>query len=163
MTARMKPLKRRPLEMAAAAAIGLFAAAIIHGSLRLKTGWSATGPESGYFPLRLGILLGLASLGLFLQAWRASGGQVFATREQLGRSLRVFLPTVMLVAAMPFIGCYLAGAMYVLYMARVEGGLRWVRAIATAATSMAVFFLVFELWFQVPLIKGPVEAWLGLS
>jgi len=26
-----------------------------------------------------------------------------------------------------------------------------------------VFFLIFEVWFKVPLPKGPLEAWLGLN
>jgi hypothetical protein len=26
-----------------------------------------------------------------------------------------------------------------------------------------VFFVIFEIWFKVPLPKGPVEGWLGLD
>ena len=26
-----------------------------------------------------------------------------------------------------------------------------------------LLWLVFETWFQVPLLKGPLEAWLGLA
>jgi hypothetical protein len=27
----------------------------------------------------------------------------------------------------------------------------------------AVFFVLFEVWFKLPLPKGPLEAWLGLN
>jgi hypothetical protein len=30
------------------------------------------------------------------------------------------------------------------------------------AAAILLFFAVFELWFQVPLAKGPIEAALGL-
>jgi hypothetical protein len=29
--------------------------------------------------------------------------------------------------------------------------------------TVAVFYVVFEMWFKVPLPKGPVEGWLGLN
>ncbi len=33
---------------------------------------------------------------------------------------------------------------------------------ATSAAVIAVFFAVFELWFRVPLAKGPLENALGI-
>lgn len=155
------PFSRRTAEIAAAAALGLFGAAVIAGSLQLNTGWGATGPQSGYVPLRLGVLLAIVSALLLLQAVRAPGDEPFASGEQLRRSLSLFLPTVVMAVAMAFLGIYLTGAVYLAYMARRHGGLSWPRAVALGTVSTLLFFAVFELWFGVPLAKGPIETWLG--
>ena len=47
------------------------------------------------------------------------------------------------------------------YMARRHGGLSLPRAVALGIVSTLLFFAVFELWFGVPLAKGPIETWLG--
>jgi hypothetical protein len=35
--------------------------------------------------------------------------------------------------------------------------------VAVAAGVSVVFFLLFEVWFKLPLPKGPLESWLGLD
>ena len=35
-------------------------------------------------------------------------------------------------------------------------------AFVISVASVLIFYAVFEIWFQVPLLKGPVEAWLKL-
>ncbi len=155
-------IARRTAEIATAATLGLFAAAVIAGSLQLETGWAATGPQAGYVPLRLGGLLLIVSLLLLLQAARVKAGSVFATREQLRRSFALLLPTIVMAAAMGFVGTYVAGAAYLIFMARRHGALAWPRAAALGIVAAVLFFLVFETWFGVPLAKGPIEHWLGL-
>ena len=152
---------RRSLELGTAATLGLFAATVIAGALQLDTGWGATGPQAGYVPLRLGILLLVVSLLLLWQAARGDAGGSFATREELGRSLALLLPTLAMVVAMPWLGTYLTAAAFLAFMARRHGGLRWSRALALATGIAVLFFLIFELWFGVPLAKGPIENWLG--
>jgi hypothetical protein len=47
-------------------------------------------------------------------------------------------------------------------MMRRHGGHGWLVSAAYSAAVTVAFFLVFDLWFRVPLAKGPVEAALGL-
>ena len=156
-------LARRTLEVGTAASLALLAGAVIAGSLQLQSGWGPTGPQAGYVPLRLGGLLLVVSLLLLVQAARApGGGEPIATREQLARSLSLFVPTVAMAIGMAWLGVYLTGAVYLTYMARRHGGMAWSRAIALGVGAIVLFFLVFELWFGVPLAKGPLEHWLGL-
>lgn len=154
-------IQRQRMEVAVAAVITAFAAAVVWGSLQLAHSWGPTGPESGYFPLRLGALLMIVGVLLLVQAVRQPVEGHFATGEQLRRAASLFLPTVVLVAAMPFTGLYVAAGVYLVYMARSHGHFAWWKAIAFGAVATAVFFGVFELWFGVPLVKGPIEAWLG--
>ena len=82
----------------------------------------------------------------------------FVTREELRRSLSVFWPTAALVVAMFPLGCYVPSGVYLAWMMRRHGGHGWLLSAAYGAAVMVAFFLVFDLWFRVPLAKGPLEA-----
>jgi uncharacterized membrane protein len=80
---------------------------------------------------------------------------VFVTRDELRRSLSVFWPTAVLVAGMFVLGSYVPSGVYLAWMLRRHGGRGWVASIAYAAVVMAIFFLIFDVWFRVPLARGP--------
>ena len=170
---------RRTLEVWTAATIAVVGLIVVAESLTHDIGWNETGPGSGYFPFRVGLLLIAASIIRLLQssprgagsasnrshasgpAGPASGpaGTVsFVTGDELRRSLSVFWPTALLVIAMFPLGCYVPSGIYLAWMMRRHGGHGWLLSAAYAAAVMVTFFLVFDLWFRVPLAKGPLEA-----
>lgn len=155
---------RRTVEIWTAAAIALVGAVVISESLTHDIGWNETGPGSGYFPFRVGLLLIAAAVVRLLQVrLKADTASVsFVTREELGRSLSVLWPTMALVVAMIPLGCYVPSAAYLTWMMRRHGGYSWLLSAAYGAAVAVAFFLVFDLWFRVPLAKGPLEAALGL-
>lgn len=164
---------RRTLEVATAAALVLIGGVVVGESLTHAIGWNETGPGSGYFPFRIGLLLiGTAVVRLLqvrLTAFAAAPAvrkpdttTVFVTGEELRRSLSVFWPTAALVVAMFPLGCYIPSGAYLAWMMRRHGGHGWLLASVYGAAVMTAFFLIFDLWFRVPLAKGPVEAALGL-
>ncbi len=143
-------------------------AAAMWDSRRLGAGWGAEGPQSGYFPFWIGLLLLAASLGNLALAFRARGGAaaeegggLFVTWPQLRMVLSVLVPTAVYVAAIPFAGLYLASAVLVVWFMMRLGGFRWWSAVPAGLATALVAFVVFEEWFLVALPKGPVEAWLG--
>ena len=150
-------ISRQTLELSVAGLIAAFAATVVYGSLQLNSGWGPTGPEAGYFPLRLGILLFIVGLLLTVQAARSPTDEVFATGEQLRRVLSQFIPTVGLALAAPFTGFYLAAAVFLCFMARRHGRFTWRHAVAVGVFAGVVMFAVFEIWFGVPLTRGPLE------
>ena len=83
--------------------------------------------------------------------------EVFSTGEQLRRVLSQFIPTVVLALAAPFTGFYLAAAVFLAFMARVHGGFGWGKAVGVGVLAAVVMFAVFEIWFGVPLTRGPLE------
>lgn len=155
-------LTRHTMELAVAAAITAFGGAIVAGSLQLSVGWASTGPQSGYFPFRLGVLLCIVGGLLFLQAALERENRSFATGEQLKRSWSMFAPTVVLVLLMPWAGCYISSGLYLMYMSRIHGRIRWAHSASLAVLLVVGLYGLFDFWFMVPLAKGPVEAWLGI-
>ena len=146
-----------------AAGAGLIGVVVAAESLTHDVGWNEAGPGPGYFPFRIGLLVIAAAILRLLQIRLGPrAATIFVTREELARSLSVFVPTVALVVAMFPLGCYVPSAAYLAWMMRRHGGRGWLPSAAYGIAVMAAFFLIFDVWFRVPLAKGPVEAALGL-
>jgi len=159
-------VSRRSMELFAASAVTIFAGGIIFGSFQLNVGWSELGPQSGYLPLRLGILLCIVGVLLFLQTALTSaphtGHGSFATDEQLKRSWSILAPTLLLVLVMPWGGFYFPSGAYLAYMARTHGQFTWSKAITISFCFVVGLYALFDFCFGVPLAKGPIEAFLGI-
>jgi uncharacterized membrane protein YoaK (UPF0700 family) len=56
-----------------------------------------------------------------------------------------------------------SGAIFVAFFMRWLGKYAWWKVAAVAIGNSVVFYLIFEIWFLVPLPKGPLEALLGLD
>ena len=68
--------------------------------------------------------------------------------------LSVLLPAVVYVVAIQCFGIYAASAVYIAgFMVWLGNYAWWSSSLLGVATSAAVF-LLFEIWFQVPLYKG---------
>ncbi|MBX6322201.1 MAG: tripartite tricarboxylate transporter TctB family protein [Rhodospirillaceae bacterium] len=137
--------------------------AVIVDSLRLGIGWSESGPQSGYFPFYIGVLIVLSSLGTIgvTLFGRRRPREVFVEREQLVRVLKVLVPSAIFVAAIGFIGIYVATAIFIAAFMLWLGRFRWYTVAAVSIVVPVALFLLFEIWFLVPLPKGPLESALG--
>jgi hypothetical protein len=75
----------------------------------------------------------------------------------------MLVPSIVYVILVKPIGIYVASTLFIAYFMRWLGRYRWPVAIGVAVAVSAVFYGLFEVWFKVPLPKGPLEAWLGLD
>jgi hypothetical protein len=138
-------------------------AAIVIGSREYGTGWNEGGPEPGTFPFYVGLLIVAASAGNLFVAWRKRRATtVFVDAAQLRRIAAFGLPLLGFVALSLTLGFYVATAIYLGGVMRIQGGYRALTCLAVAIGTSAFFFVVLELWFKVPLLKGPFEAVLRL-
>jgi hypothetical protein len=161
----------RTMEIATSLAFAFAGAAAMWDSLRLGAGWGSDGPQSGYFPFWIGLLLVLASAANLVPVARArvprgedAGGgaaPMFLTWDQARTVATVFIPTTLYVAAIPFTGIYVASAVLVAWFMTRLGGFGLLRAIPAGIATAIVTFTVFEIWFLVALPKGPLEEFLG--
>ncbi len=154
-------LSRRTVEQVVAGLLIALAALVIWDSLSRGAGWAPDGPQSGYFPARVGLLLLGAAGAAFWSSLRADRAAVFVTFGQLRRVLQVFGPLAVYVALIGPLGIYLASGLFMGAMMVMLGPFRpWQVALGAVAMPL-IFFVVFETWFGVPLPKGPLEAALG--
>lgn len=136
---------------------------IITDSQRVGTGWADDGPRSGYFPFYIGCLLFASSaLVLVTQLLHWRGEQTaFAERSQLASVAAVFVPMVVYVALIPWLGIYVASALLIGYFMRRHGEFSWWLCAIVAVGVPLAFFFTFERAFVMLLPKGPLERALG--
>ncbi|MGL4575920.1 MAG: tripartite tricarboxylate transporter TctB family protein [Burkholderiaceae bacterium] len=132
-------------------------------SLRLGARWADDGPQAGYFPFYVSLSICLAAVWILVRAIMRANQGVFLTGGQLKPVLRLFIPLVVYCLLIAFVGIYVASVIFIAYCMRTMGGYSWIKTIAIPVAIMAFFFAVFEIWFKLPLPKGPLEAVLGLS
>jgi putative tricarboxylic transport membrane protein len=151
----------RAVDLATASVLILLGGVVVLDSMRIGIGWGTDGPRSGFFPFWLGAILILASLTIGLRAWRRSTAEPFVTREQLGPVLKVLWPATAMVILIKPLGLYVAAALYMGFYMRWVGRPGWLAVALCAIGVPLLTFVVFEMWFLVPMPKGPLEAWLG--
>jgi hypothetical protein len=158
-------ISRFAMECATSAVTGLVGAVVSIGALGSGIGWNDAGPEAGTFPFAVGLVIIGGSLGTLAQAvWaRQDDRGVFLDRAQLRRVAAFFGPMAAFVALSVPLGLYLASALYLAGVMAVQGGYRLRTAVPVGIGAAVLLWLIFETWFQVPLLKGPLEAWLGLA
>jgi putative tricarboxylic transport membrane protein len=86
---------------------------------------------------------------------------VFVSHEDLKPVLQMLVPTIVYVVVIWLIGIYVASAIYIAAFMLFQGKYKW---LPTALVSIGVpvaIFVLFEIWFLVPLPKGPIERMLG--
>lgn len=154
---------RRWAEIAVALATGLVGGTVMAGALEFGIGWGDAGPEPGAFPFYVGLVIVAASLVNIAAGLLAEeGGKPFLDRQQARRVAAFFLPIVAFVGLAVLLGLYVASVLYLVFSMVFQGGYRLAPAIAVALGTAAFFYLVLEIWFRVPLLKGPLEAALGI-
>jgi putative tricarboxylic transport membrane protein len=126
-------------------------------------GWAPEGPQAGYFPFYLSLLLAGASVfGLVsvLVAGRGADGP-FVTRDQLRRVMQVFVPTLLFCLLTQWLGLYVASflliAGFMIFVGRIAA---W-KSLLTAAVFSIAMFVTFDVAFDVIMPKGPLEAYFG--
>lgn len=153
------------IDAAVAILIIIMGGVVIYGSRKLGAEWTSDGPGSGYFPFYIGLILLISGVGILLQAVTAKkkNTEVFVDGEQLRRVFSVLIPAAIYVGAIQVIGIYIASAVYIALFMVVLGKFHWLKSVIAALAVNTVFFLMFEVWFKVPLHKGAYDplAFLG--
>ncbi|MVT71604.1 tripartite tricarboxylate transporter TctB family protein [Bradyrhizobium cajani] len=143
----------------------LLALAVTLGYDNWRTGasWDATGPEPGYFPFYLSVILGGGSLYGLIAALvaRRAAAETFVTRAQARRVMAVFVPTLLFCLVMQYLGLYVASFLLISGFMRLVGKIALWKSLLTAFVFTAIMFVTFDIAFDVIMPKGPLEAAFG--
>ena len=157
--------RQKSAEIVVAALFFLAGAIVVYDSIRLGTKWADDGPEAGYFPFIVGVLICVAS-AINLAAvffWARDDEKAFVETEQLKMVLSVLVPTAIYVALIAGLGIYVASILFIAFFMRWLGKYDWWKLAAVSIGNSVFFFVIFEIWFKIPLPKGPLEALLRLN
>ena len=151
----------RTADLLTALVLLLLGGIVLVDAVRLGSGWSTDGPESGFFPFWMSLFLMLSAAVILVRALRRASATPFVTREQLTLVWTVLWPAAAMVLVTQILGLYVASALYIAYYMRRVGHHSW-RAVAALSLAVPVItFIIFEQWFLVPMPKGPLEHYWG--
>lgn len=154
--------KQRAVEVGTALLTLVFGLIVLYGSVIVGFGWGSDGPQAGFFPFYVGLIICVCSIINMVSGLREDPDALFAENQQLVQVLKVLIPACIYVALVPFLGIYLPSvALIVLFMVWL-GHYGWPLSLAVALGVPAFFYVTLERWFMIPLPKGPIEAMFGL-
>lgn len=154
----------RTMEIATAVVIMLAAAIVMVSNYKLGAGWDSSGPQSGYFPFYVGVILFISGAAVLigeLVKGRPAELVSFVETGPFLRVLQIVIPTLIYVIAVVYLGIYVSTAIFVSVFMVWLGGYRIATGTALGIAIAFALFLTFEIWFLVPLPKGPLEALFG--
>ncbi|HET7365106.1 MAG TPA: tripartite tricarboxylate transporter TctB family protein [Burkholderiales bacterium] len=153
----------RAVDVGSSAILLALAALLGWDNWRTGMSWDATGPQAGYFPFYLSLILGGASLYGIGKEILARGAEsaAFVRREQLYRVLQVLAPTLAFCILMQWLGLYVASFLLIAGFMALVGRIAWWKSLLTAFLFSAAMFATFEIAFDVLMPKGPLEALFG--
>ena len=152
---------RRTLEIITSICFLIIGSIVMWDSSRIGAGWGAEGPQSGYFPFYIGLLMNIASAVNLALAFKSDKAESFVSHPKIKLVLAIFLPCLVYVAVMQWLGLYVASVIFIAVFMRWQGKFSLFKSALTSIIVVVVLFVMFEIWFRVPLIKGPLEAALG--
>src|SRR5262245_2716599 len=148
-------ISTRSVEVVVALLLLAFGATIVFDSYRLGASWGSDGPQSGYFPFYIGLLICLSAGVTLAQAlFKRKSTQQFVSWSALRQVTLVLIPAAVYVLAVELIGIYIASAIYIAIFMRWLGKYGWTKSILVGVGVTVAMFVLFEIWFKVPLYKG---------
>ena len=135
-------------------AIGL---TVMIGSLKLGASWGVDGPEAGYFPFYISLIIMLSSTVTLYQSVIVNKNkktESFVDSEPAKQVMAVLLPAIVFVLGVQLIGIYVSAALYIAVFMVWLGKYPIWKAVAVSVGVSAALYLMFEYWFQVPLPHG---------
>jgi len=153
----------RTVDIAVSLLLLALAGLLAFDNWRTGMSWDSTGPQAGYFPFYLSLILASSCVyGIVRElASRRSESEPFVRRQQLVRVLQVFAPTLAFCLCMQWLGLYVASFLLIAGFMIWVGRIAVWKSVLTALVFSAAMFVTFDLAFDVIMPKGPLEALLG--
>ena len=147
----------RAMDIITAVLFLAFGLTVMIGSLKLGASWGADGPEAGYFPFYISLIILLSSTVTLYQAAivnKKKKTESFVEKEPFKQVMAVLLPAAVFVLGVQLIGIYVSSALYIaIFMVWLGKYPIW-KAVAVSIGVSVALYLMFEFWFQVPLPHG---------
>jgi hypothetical protein len=141
----------RQVEIGAVVVFLLLGALVLLDTIRLGPGWGESGPQPGFFPFVMTILLVLGTLGvIYVELYRQSDTRpFFEVSEEVADLLKVGIPIVIVAFVIRWLGLYAGAGLYIAFFMAWYGKFRWYSALAGGIILPVVLWLVLREGFNI--------------
>jgi hypothetical protein len=141
----------RQVEIGAVVVFLLLGALVLLDTIRLGPGWGESGPQPGFFPFVMTILLVLGTLGvIYVELYQQSDTRpFFEVSEEVADLLKVGIPIVIVPFVIRWLGLYVGAGLYIAFFMAWYGKFRWYSALAGGIILPVVLWLVLREGFNI--------------
>ncbi len=158
-------IKMQWMELIVAAFFSGIGLLVVIDSFRTGYRWSSDGPQPGYFPFYIGCTLIVGAAVVAVQTlldWKKSENvEPFVTFAQLRLIMTILIPTCLFVLGVVLIGFYVSSVLFISSFMVWQGKYSPLKSGLVGLSVSGVLFLLFDVWFLLPLPKGPLETFFG--
>jgi len=158
-------IKIRWMELVVAAFFAGIGLLVVIDSFRTGYQWSSDGPQPGYFPFYIGCTLIVGAIVVAVQTllgWKKSENvEPFVTFSQLRLMMTILIPTSLFVLGVVLIGFYVSSVLFISSFMVWQGKYSHLKSALVGLCVSGALFLLFDVWFLLPLPKGPIETFFG--
>ena len=158
-------IKIRWMELVVAAFFAGIGLLVVIDSFRTGYQWSSDGPQPGYFPFYIGCTLIVGAIVVAVQTllgWNKSENvEPFVTFSQLRLMMTILIPTSLFVLGVVLIGFYVSSVLFISSFMVWQGKYSHLKSALVGLCVSGALFLLFGVWFLLPLPKGPIETFFG--
>lgn len=155
----------RKAEIICAVIIMCIGILVVYDSVRLNIGWGMNGPDPGFFPFILGMIVVIGCIYTIAQAIARKGiaksDKPFIPKGALKPILNVIIPASLMVLLTEYIGLYISAGLYMAVYMRWIGRNRWTTVLILSISIPLITYFVFDKVFLIPMPKGSLEGIIG--
>jgi len=142
---------QRGAELAVAVCLLLLGALLLWESIALGPGWGESGPQPGFFPFVLTVLMILGTLGvLYANVYRSPDRRpFFEVSQEVEDLLKVAIPIFVTILVMRWLGLYATSGLYIAFFMAWYGRFRWYQALAGGIILPVVMWIVLRESFNI--------------
>jgi putative tricarboxylic transport membrane protein len=152
MTSFMLRMTKSTAEYLVCAVFLGLSAVLLWEGWRLGPGLTERGPQPGFFPFFLTILMVIGTFGTIFISYRNPDRQpFFEASQEIVDLVKVFVPILIAVFAIRWLGIYLTSGIYIGLFMAWYGGFRWYSALAAAILLPTVLYAMLTWGFNIPM------------
>lgn len=151
----MLKVRIKTVEISVAVLLLALGALIFYESLKLGAGWGFSGPQPGFFPMVLTVLVLVGGGVVLFMAFRQTSTETFfEVSDEVVDLLKVGLPVLASVALLRPLGIYFVSGLYLGFFMIYYGKYKWWQALIGAVLLPLILWLLLNQAFNLAMPRS---------